>query len=105
MPFIHSDVEVDQKDGTFKIRHMADEGDCLRECYESRMSGLEGDIEGGKARRIACIPRYRFYTDYELIMYSRLRGKDNQEANRYMDKWLWKNPEYRTTTGGRKGVK
>lgn len=105
MPILHSDVELDQKDNTFKIKHFVDEGPCLQECYESRMSGLEGDIENGKAKRIACIPRYRFYTDYELIQYSKLRGKDNIEANKFMDMWLWKNPEYRTTNpGSRKGV-
>ena len=102
---LHSDVDIDKQDGTFKIKHFVDEGPCLRECYEARMSGNNGDIDGGKGKRIASIPRYRFYTDYELVMYSKLRGKDETEANKMMDRWLWKNPEYRTTNpGGRKGV-
>ena len=49
MPIIHSDVEVDKDTHEFRIKHTWDEGACLRECYESRMSGKEGWIEGKKA--------------------------------------------------------
>ncbi len=105
MAIIHSDVDIDKKTGEFKIRHDFDIGPCLRECYEARMSGTEGDIDHGKAKRIACIPRVYFYTDINLMLYSKLRGEDDKEAQKYMDKFLWEHPEFRTTTKhGRKGV-
>ena len=94
MPIIHSDVEVDKDTHEFRIKHTWDEGACLRECYESRMSGKEGWIEGKKAKRIASIPRVYFTTDIELRRYLQLRGKDNVEANRILDQWLWKHPDY-----------
>lgn len=103
MALLHSDVDIDKKNLDFKIKHFWDEGACLKECYESRMSGKEGDIEGGKAKRIASIPRPLFSTDIELKRYMQLRGVDNVEANKILDRWLWKHPEYRTCTpGGRK---
>lgn len=105
MALLHSDVEIDKNTHDFQIKHTWDEGACLRECYESRMSGKEGDIGGGKAKRIASIPRPLFYTDIELRRYMQLRGVDNAEAARIMNQWLWKHPEYRTCTpGARKGV-
>lgn len=100
MPIIHSDVEVDKDTHEFRIKHTWDEGACLRECYESRMNGKEGWIEGNKAKRIASIPRVYFTTDIELRRYLQLRGKDNVEANRILDQWLWKHPEFRTCNPG-----
>ena len=36
----------------------------------------------------------------ELRRYLQLRGKDNVEANRILDQWLWKHPEFRTCNPG-----
>lgn len=98
MALLHSDVDVDKKTHEFEIRHYWDEGACLKECYESRMDGREGDIGHGKAKRIASIPRPLFSTEIELKRYMQLRGVDNTEANQILDRWLWKHPEYRTCT-------
>jgi len=105
MALIHSDVEIDKKTHDFRIKHSWDEGAVLRECYESRMSGKEGWIDGKKGKRIASIPKPLFYTDIELKRYMQLRGVDDIEAKNVLDRWLWKHPEYRTCNpGSRSGV-
>lgn len=100
MPIIHSDVEIDKSENEFRIKHTWDEGACLRECYESRMSGQEGWDENKRIKRIASIPRVYFTTDIELKRYLQLRGKDDEEAKKVLDRWLWKHPEYRTCNPG-----
>ena len=105
MSIIHSDVEIDKKTGEFKITHTWDEYQVMKACYLDRMNPGSENVEGGWGKRMARIPRARFLTDYELKMYSNLRGKDDVEAKKWMDKWLWKNPEFRCyTPGTRKGV-
>ena len=95
-------TDVDISDGKWSITHTYDEGEVLRDNLEARNSGRDGDVENGKAKCIAQIPRHRFVTDFELQMYQKYQGVDNLEAESWMRKWLFKNPEYRTTTGAKK---
>lgn len=95
-------VKIDPKKGTWEIEHTYDERAVMKDCYEQRMSGREGDIEGGKGKLICRIPRHRFNSDFELQMVSKYQGVDDIEANKWLNIWLSKNPEFRTTTGGRK---
>jgi hypothetical protein len=105
MSILHTDVEVDPKTHEFRIKHTWDEYACLKACYEERMSGNQGWLHNGKAKKLAMIPRELFSTDIELKRYMQLRGVDNVEAKKIMDRWLMKHPEYRTSSiGGRKEV-
>lgn len=62
---------------------------------------MTGGKVTGEGKCIARIPRHRFLSDFELQMYDQYRGKDNQEAELWMRKWLFKHPEFRTTAGTR----
>lgn len=84
---------------TWTIPHTYDETDVLQQCKEDRNSGFEGTLATGEGKLIARIPRHRFFSDFELQMYQEHQGKDNKEAETWLRKWLFKNPEFRTTTG------
>jgi len=99
---IGTKVEIDGNN--WKIQHTYDEYEIMKDCYERRMSGNEGDTGNGTGKLIARIPRHRLHSDIELQIYCQYKGKDNKEANKWLDRWLEKHPEFRTTTGGRKGI-
>lgn len=99
---IKSDVKIEGD--SWQIVHTYDETEVLKACQEERNSGNEGNIEGGKGKLIARIPRHRLYSDFELQMYSEHKGRDNVEADKWLNIWLMKNPEFRTTTGGRRSI-
>lgn len=97
---INTKVEI-EKD-TWTIYHTYDETEVLRQARDERNSGLEGRIDGGKAKCIARIPRHRFDSDFELQMALKCQGKDKQEYEKWIRTWLFKNPEFKTTTGNTK---
>jgi hypothetical protein len=102
---IESNFEIDPKTGKYTASHIYDITSLLRQCYEERNSGLEGDIGHGKAKVVARIPPELFATDLHLLSYLDLRGIDQKEANKQLDLFLTKNPQYRTTNhGARKGL-
>lgn len=93
-------VEVN-KDGSWRQVHTYDEYAVMKDCYEKRMSGTEGWLGNKSGKMIARIPRHRLYSDIELQLYTKYKGKDDVEARKWLDKWLENNPEFKTTTGGR----
>lgn len=101
---MHVKTNVSLENGKWEIQHTFDEAAVMRQCMEERNSGREGDIEGGKAKVICRIPRHRFYSDFELQMYQEYKGRDDIEANKWLNIWMYKNPQFRTTTGGRKSI-
>lgn len=92
-----ADVEINKKTGEFKVTHSWDEAQVIKECMEMRNDGTTGMIHGGKARRLARIPRMYFYTDPYLKNYMAARGKDENEARKSLDSFLWRHPEFRTS--------
>lgn len=97
-------VKVDPNKGTWEQTHVADEYAIMKDCYERRMSGAEGWLGNGTGKMIARIPRHRLYTDIELQLYQKYKGKDDIESRKWLNKWLENNPQFRTTTGGRKSL-
>lgn len=99
---LQTNVKVDKD--SWEITHIYDEADILRLCKEARDSGKEGNLTTGEGKLIARIPRHRFFSDIELQLYQQYKGKDNVEADMWLNRWLAKYPEFKTTTGGRKGI-
>lgn len=97
-------TNVSVENGEWKISHVYDEADVLKLCKEERDSGREGKLASGEGKMIARIPRHRFFSDIELQLYQQYKGKDDKEANEWLNRWLAKYPEFRTTTGGRRGI-
>lgn len=97
-------TNVSVENGEWKISHVYDEADVLKMCQEERNSGREGWLEHKEGKLIARVPRHRFFSDIELQMYQHHKGTDDKEANEWLNRWLAKYPEFRTTTGGRRGI-
>lgn len=95
---INTDVNFGEKE--WEILHTYDETMIEKLCHAERMSGQNGFSEDRSRRTIARIPRHRLFSDIELLRWQQLRGKDNKEADRQLNLWLFKNPQFKTCTGG-----
>ena len=95
---VHTDVTFGKKG--WEIIHKYDETMVEELCKYERLEGENGFAKDHSHRTIAKIPRHRFFSDIELMLYQKYQGLDDVEANKQLNKWLLKNPKFRTCTGG-----
>lgn len=82
------------------ILHNRYETDAVeKECQEERKIGGNGWSEGGTLRKIAEIPLVYVTSDINLLMFRKHLATDEQEARRYLQKFLDANPQYKTNGG------
>ena len=101
---MHLKTNVTIEGNHWEIQHFYDETEVLKDCQDERNSGHEGKIGTGDGKLICRIPRHRFFSDFELQMYQKYKGRDDIEADMWLNRWMAKYPEFRTTTGGRRGI-
>ena len=95
---VHTDVNFGKSE--WEIIHHYDESLIEKMCHMDRIYGDNGFDGNHSHRTIARIPRHRFFSDIELMLYQKHQGKDDVEANKQLNRWLAKNPKFLTCTGG-----
>ena len=92
--------EVRVSNGEWEITHRYDETLIEELCKLRRNEGNNGFSDDKSHRQIAMIPRHRYFSDIELILYQKHQGRDDEKADYYFRKWLIKNPQFKTCNGG-----
>lgn len=73
--------------------------DIEKDCYEQSKINPNGWTEEKNFRQIADIPLIYVNSDMDLLMFRKYLPIDDREARRYLQKFLLRNPQYKTNGG------